>query len=56
MTDWLEFFRRLQAIARTGLHFARDPIPPLSIGRVTPKLIRRFFDHYRNPDWPADFD
>jgi ADP-ribose pyrophosphatase YjhB (NUDIX family) len=33
-----------------------DSIPPLSLGRTTPSQIKRFFEHLRNPDWPADFD
>jgi ADP-ribose pyrophosphatase YjhB (NUDIX family) len=28
----------------------------LSIGRVTLPQLKRFFDHYRHPDWPTDFD
>ena len=36
--------------------FAEDDIPPLSLGRVTAGQIRRWFDHYRQPDLPTDFD
>lgn len=36
--------------------FAADQIPPLSLTRVTPAQIDRMFEHYRNPDWPTDFD
>lgn len=36
--------------------FREDDIPPLSIGRTTPAQIKRFFAHYRHPDWPTDFD
>ena len=36
--------------------FAEDAIPPLSIGRVTPKQIARFYEHMRHPDFPTDFD
>jgi ADP-ribose pyrophosphatase YjhB (NUDIX family) len=36
--------------------FCEDDLPPLSLTRVTPAIIARLFDHYRNPDWPADFD
>lgn len=28
----------------------------LSIGRVTLKQLKRFFDFERHPDWPTDFD
>ena len=36
--------------------FAKDDLPPLSISRVTAAQIHRFFEHYRNPQWPTDFD
>ncbi len=36
--------------------FPEDALPELSMGRVTPEQIRRLFEHYRHPDWPADFD
>lgn len=36
--------------------FAEHALPPLSIGRVTPAQIERFFVHSRHPEWPADFD
>ncbi len=36
--------------------FASDELPPLSVDRVTAAQITRFFDHNRNPDWPADYD
>jgi hypothetical protein len=37
--------------------FREDQIPAdLSIGRVTLAQIRRFFEHYRNPSMPTDFD
>lgn len=36
--------------------FAEDQLPPLSTSRVTAAQIARFFDHYRNPHWPTDFD
>ena len=36
--------------------FHKDDIPPLSVGRVTAAQIARFFEHYRNPNWPTDFD
>ena len=36
--------------------FAEDPLPPLSLSRVTPAQIRRFFEHQRNPGWPTEFD
>jgi ADP-ribose pyrophosphatase YjhB (NUDIX family) len=37
--------------------FGEDEIPAeLSIGRVTPAQIARFFEHLRNPDLPTDFD
>ena len=37
--------------------FAEDDIPAdLSIGRVTPPQIKRFFEHLRNPALPTDYD
>ena len=36
--------------------FPEDAIPELSVMRVTAKQIARVFEHYRHPDWPADFD
>jgi len=36
--------------------FAEGDLPPLSISRVTAPQIHRFFEHYRNPQWPTDFD
>jgi ADP-ribose pyrophosphatase YjhB (NUDIX family) len=36
--------------------FHKDEIPPLSVGRVTAVQIARFFEHFCNPSWPADFD
>ena len=36
--------------------FPADAIPLLSLPRVTPAQIERFFEHYRNPNLPADFD
>ena len=36
--------------------FREDDLPPLSVSRITTAQIARMFDHYRHPDWPADFD
>lgn len=36
--------------------FAADELPPLSLPRITPELIARFFEHRLHPDWPTDFD
>lgn len=36
--------------------FAEDQLPALSTTRVTAAQLHRFFDHYRHPDWPTDFD
>ncbi|MCA9907093.1 MAG: NUDIX domain-containing protein, partial [Anaerolineae bacterium] len=36
--------------------FKLDTIPELSLGRVTPAQIARFFKHRLHPDWPTDFD
>ncbi|MDQ2694453.1 MAG: NUDIX hydrolase [Pseudomonadota bacterium] len=36
--------------------FGEDELPELSQGRVREHQLRRFFDHYRHPQWPTDFD
>ncbi len=36
--------------------FAEDQIPELSLTRNVPAQISRMFEHYRQPDLPADFD
>jgi len=36
--------------------FRQGVLPRLSLTRVTPEQICRLFEHYRHPDWPADFD
>ena len=36
--------------------FGEDSLPSLSTSRVTAAQIRRFFEHYRHPHWPTDFD
>ena len=36
--------------------FGEHELPELSHSRVTPVQVRRFFEHRRRPDLPADFD
>jgi ADP-ribose pyrophosphatase YjhB (NUDIX family) len=36
--------------------FPQDQLPPLSLPRIVESQIHRMFDHYRHPDWLADFD
>lgn len=36
--------------------FGEDELPQISISRVLPSQINRFFEHRRNADWPTDFD
>jgi ADP-ribose pyrophosphatase YjhB (NUDIX family) len=36
--------------------FREDEIPPLSLPRVTPAQITRFFQHRCHPEWATDFD
>ena len=36
--------------------FAEDEIPELSTPRSTLSEIHRMFEHFRNPDFPTDFD
>ena len=46
-----------ESIETAGVGFFReDSLPELSLGRVTPDEIARFFEHLRHPDWPTDFD
>jgi ADP-ribose pyrophosphatase YjhB (NUDIX family) len=36
--------------------FGEHDLPELSLSRVTPSQISRFFEYHRKPDLPADFD
>ena len=36
--------------------FGEHELPDLSLSSVTPAQIKRFFEHHRCPDLPADFD
>jgi ADP-ribose pyrophosphatase YjhB (NUDIX family) len=36
--------------------FGEDDLPELSVSRVLPAQVTRFFEHRRNPHWPTDFD
>ena len=36
--------------------FRRDAVPPLSRGRITEGQVRRVFDHFDQPELPADLD
>ena len=36
--------------------FARDALPPLSLGRSTAAQIERMFEHHEHPDLATDFD
>jgi Hydrolase of X-linked nucleoside diphosphate N terminal len=36
--------------------FRSGEMPELSLSRVTPAQIKRFFEHHRRPELPADFD
>lgn len=36
--------------------FAEDNLPELDTGRILKKHLHRFFEHYRNPSLPTDFD
>ena len=45
------------SIETTGAEFFHEhEMPPLSLGRVTPAQISRIFEHFRNPEWPTEFD
>jgi ADP-ribose pyrophosphatase YjhB (NUDIX family) len=36
--------------------FGEQDLPELSVSRVTPAQIERFFEYHRNPNLPTDFD
>ena len=36
--------------------FARDALPPMSLGRTLPKQVERMFEHWEKPELPTDFD
>ena len=36
--------------------FSRDQLPELSLDRVSPQQIERYFQFNCHPDWPSDFD
>lgn len=36
--------------------FAADELPPLSVGRCSPELLRRVFEHLADPTLPTDLD
>ncbi len=35
---------------------ARDAVPPLSVGRISPRLLERVFAHHEDPTLPPDLD
>ena len=48
---------RSQTVDSDGVgFFGEDELPELSLTRVTPTQIRRFFEHCRDSGLPADFD
>lgn len=36
--------------------FAVDALPELSVLRITAEQVRRLFELYTHPEWPAEFD
>ena len=36
--------------------FGENELPELSVTRITPAQVSRFFEHHRNPNLPPDFD
>lgn len=36
--------------------FARDALPPMSLGRSMPNQVERMFQHWEQPELPTDFD
>jgi len=48
---------RSQTVDAHGVgFFGAHELPELSLSRVTPVQIKRFFEHHRRPELPADFD
>jgi ADP-ribose pyrophosphatase YjhB (NUDIX family) len=48
---------RSHAVEAEGVgFFGEHELPELSLSRVTPSQIERFFEYHRRPDLPADFD
>jgi ADP-ribose pyrophosphatase YjhB (NUDIX family) len=48
---------RVEAVdAEEVAFFGEHELPRLSLSRITPTQIMRFFEHHRRPDLPADFD
>jgi ADP-ribose pyrophosphatase YjhB (NUDIX family) len=48
---------RSRAVDANGVgFFSEHQLPHLSLSRVTPAQIKRFFEHHRRPELPADFD
>jgi ADP-ribose pyrophosphatase YjhB (NUDIX family) len=48
---------RVRAVdAEEVAFFGEHELPRLSLSRITPTQIKRFFEHHRRPDLPADFD
>lgn len=46
-----------ESIETDGIGFFKEhQLPELSLSRILPEQIHRMFEHYRHPDWPADFD
>jgi ADP-ribose pyrophosphatase YjhB (NUDIX family) len=53
----LEGGRAQYSMETDGVGFFReDALPELSTGRVLPGQIARFFELWRHPHWPTDFD
>ncbi len=47
----------MTSIETDGVGFFREnEWPELSVARVTPGQLARFFQHLRHPEWPTDFD
>lgn len=45
------------SVETDGVGFFREnEWPELSVTRVTPGQLARFFQHLRHPEWPTDFD
>jgi ADP-ribose pyrophosphatase YjhB (NUDIX family) len=45
-----------EVVTEEARFFGEQELPELSVSRVTPAQIQRFFEHHRNPNLPTDFD
>lgn len=54
--NWLEWGIKLQAISQTGLHFTENRYDRERHKQDPPFPLLKFFEYYRTPNLPTDFD